>query len=89
VLSAFLERLPRSTRDAAALARGHDDRLQSDRVLVEAPVDRPVRHVVEGRHPSLGAPECLQVLAGHDVALAVSDTPGAWPCFEERTTDLM
>lgn len=89
LLSAFLDRLPRTTRDAAAAARHHDDKVKPDRTLVEALVDAPIRHVLEARHTSFAAPEALALLRKQDVALAVSDTPGKWPCFEEVTTDLM
>jgi uncharacterized protein YecE (DUF72 family) len=85
----FLELLPRTTREAAAIARGHDGKLAADRVVAETSVDLPVRHVLEPRHPSFGAREALDLLAAYDVGMVASDSPGAWPYFEERTTDLM
>ena len=41
--------------------------------------------MLEPRHPSFGDPEALALLRDHDVALAASDSPGAWPFFDEDT----
>jgi uncharacterized protein YecE (DUF72 family) len=85
----FLDLLPRTTKEAAEIARRHDDKLGADRVVTDAPVDVPVRHVLEPRHRSFGGRAALDLLAAHEVGLVASDSPGAWPYFEERTTDLM
>jgi uncharacterized protein YecE (DUF72 family) len=87
-VGAFLDLLPRTTRDAARMAQQHDDKLDGDRAVVETDVDRPVRHALEARHPSFGERRALDLLAGHGVALVASDSPGAWPYLEEGTTDL-
>jgi uncharacterized protein YecE (DUF72 family) len=86
-LAGFLRLLPRTTAEAAELARRHDDKLAADRAVTTAPVDRPVRHVLEPRHASFGEREALDLLAAHGVGLVASDSPGAWPYFEERTAD--
>jgi uncharacterized protein YecE (DUF72 family) len=88
-VAGFLAGLPRSTVAAAELAAEHDDKLSGDRVLAETDADRPVRHVLEPRHPSFGSDEAAGLLRAHDVGLVVSDSPGAWPCFERVTSDLM
>jgi uncharacterized protein YecE (DUF72 family) len=88
-LATFFELLPRSTGAAAELARQHDDKLAEDRVLTEAAVDRPIRHVLEARHRSFGDRAALDLLEKHEIALAVSDSPGTWPYLEERTAGLM
>ena len=85
----FLAALPRSTREAGRLARGHDGRLSGDRVLLEAPVDVPLRHAFEARHPSFFTDDAVAVLAAHEAALVLSDSPGKWPFVERRTTDFM
>ena len=85
----FLDLLPRTTKRAAEIARGHDDKLAPDRAVTDVAVDEPVRHVLEPRHPSFGERDALDLLAEHDVGLVASDSPGAWPYFEERTTDVM
>lgn len=86
VLADFLGGLPRTTADAAALARRHDDKVAPDESVTDATVDQPLRHALEPRHPSFGEPAAVDLLRDHDVALVTSDSPGAWPCFEERTT---
>jgi uncharacterized protein YecE (DUF72 family) len=85
----FLTGLPRTTSAAAELAARHDDKLSDDRVVLETDVDRPVRHVLEPRHPSFGSRPALDLLTEQEVGLVVSDSPGAWPLFEHRTADIM
>src|SRR5947199_133641 len=50
-LAGFFDRLPRSTGEAAWLARHHDERVK-DRAFVDALTDRPLRHALEVRHRS-------------------------------------
>ena len=87
-LAPFLAGLPRSTTAAAELARQHDDKLSGDRVLLETGGDRPVRHVLEPRHPSFASKAAADLLRAHDVGMVMSDSP-TWPCFERVTSDLM
>jgi uncharacterized protein YecE (DUF72 family) len=87
LVAGFLAALPRTTGEAGRLARRHDDRLAGERVLLEAPVDVPVRHAVEARHPSFFSDGAVALLAEHDVALVVADSPGTWPCEEHVTAD--
>jgi uncharacterized protein YecE (DUF72 family) len=88
-LASFFVLLPRSTAEAADLAGRHDDKVPAQRALVEAPVNRPIRHAMEVRHPSFRAPEAVACLTEHDVALVVADSPGKWPYLEETTSDFM
>ncbi|MEU4418691.1 DUF72 domain-containing protein [Nocardia salmonicida] len=88
-VDSFLRLLPRSTSAAADLAARHDDKLAPDRILLEAPVDRPLTHALEVRHSSFCEAEAVDLLREHDVALVVADSPGKWPYLEERTSDLM
>ncbi len=88
LIETFLELLPRDHRSAAALAARHDDKLAEDRAVTEATASGRLRHVLEPRHPSFGDPAAVAHLRRHDVALVLSDSPGAWPCFDEDTTDL-
>ncbi|HEX7354387.1 MAG TPA: DUF72 domain-containing protein [Mycobacteriales bacterium] len=83
-LGDFLGLLPRTTAQAADLARRHDARLDG-RALTDADADRPLRHAVEVRHPSFRTPEFTALLREHDVAVVVADTAGRWPLFTERT----
>ena len=56
--------------------------------MTECAVDQPIRHALEARHPSFGDAGRSTLLEEHDVALVASDSPGAWPYFEERTADV-
>ena len=85
----FLASLPRSTGAAQELAGRHTEKLGPERVHLEIDADRPLRHVLEPRHPSFGEPAALDLLRAHDVGLVVSDSPGTWPCFEVVTSDLV
>ena len=77
-LEAFLRRLPRSSLEAAELARRHDGRLKRG-ALVEAPVGVPYRHALEPRHPSWFQPACYALLRAHGCALVVADAAGLFP----------
>jgi uncharacterized protein YecE (DUF72 family) len=87
LVAGFLDLLPRTTGAAAGLARDHDDKLAADRALTTTDADRPLRHALEPRHASFGEPEAVELLRDRGVALVVSDSPGAWPCFDEVTAD--
>ena len=85
-LGAFIAMLPRSTAAAAALAAGHDERLEG-RAHVETDADRPLRHALEVRHESFRAPGFAELARAHQVAVVVADSAGTWPRFDELTTD--
>lgn len=87
-LASFLDRLPRSTGGAAALARHHDDKVTFE-PHTDVETDRPLRYALEARHPSFADPRCLALLRTHDIALVVADTAGKWPYLEELTTDFL
>src|SRR6478609_9202291 len=82
-LAAFLALLPRTTAAAAELAARHDERLTEDQAFTRVTVDRPLRHAMEVRHPSLASPEAVELLRAHDVALVVADSAGRFPAVEE------
>lgn len=86
LLTGFFARLPRSTADAALLASRHDERL-AGRAYTETPVDRPLRHALEVRHPSFTDPAVPDLLREHDVALVVADAAANWPYLEHVTSD--
>ncbi|MDT0166257.1 DUF72 domain-containing protein [Actinotalea sp. AC32] len=87
-LATFFRALPRTTTQAAALAAQHDERLDG-RAVTEADAERPLRHVLEVRHPTFETPELVDLLRAHDVGLVVADTAGRWPLIEEVTSDLV
>ncbi len=88
-LGAFFDLLPRTTLDAAALAKEHDAKVPDDRALTVAEVDQPIRHALEVRHHSFSTPETVDLLRAHDIAFVVADTAGRWPLVEQMTSDFM
>ncbi|WP_232212861.1 DUF72 domain-containing protein [Saccharomonospora saliphila] len=87
-LAAFFALLPRTTAEAAELARGHDDKLTFPPYLA-IDADRPLRHALEVRHPSFLARRCPDLLREHDISLVVADTAGTWPFLDEVTADFV
>jgi uncharacterized protein YecE (DUF72 family) len=87
-LSAFFAQLPRSTGEAAWLARRHDERL-TGRAWHDVAVDVPLRHALEVRHRSFLDPGFLPLLREHHIALVVADTAGRWPLIRAATTDVV
>jgi uncharacterized protein YecE (DUF72 family) len=85
----FFDQLPRTTGEAAALAKGHDAKVPADRALTEAPVDLPLRHALEVRHHSFATSDAVALLRAHDIAFVVADTAGRWPLVTEQTSDFM
>ncbi len=86
---AFFGLLPRTTREAARLAKKCDDRLlQAGRASFEAAVELPVRHVLEIRDESFATPEFISLLRRHEVGLVVADTV-EWPLLMDVTADLV
>jgi uncharacterized protein YecE (DUF72 family) len=84
--AAFFDSLPRTTAQAADVAKGHDERMEG-RALLECAVDIPLRHAIEVRHASFQTPEFVELLRAHDIALVCADTAGKWPMFEDVTSD--
>src|SRR6476620_2426107 len=66
-LAAFFDQLPRTQDEAAALAGGHDERMEG-RSLLECAVDIPLRHAIEVRHSSFQTPGFVQLCRRHDIA---------------------
>lgn len=87
-LAAFFARLPRSTGEAAWLARRHDERMKG-RSLVSADIDLPIRHALEVRHSSFKTPEFAGLLRENAVAVVVADTAGRWPMLRDVTADFV
>jgi len=85
-MDAFFARLPRTTAEAAYLARRHDERMK-DRAWTGTDADRPLRHAVEVRHPSFETSAFLDVSRAHNVAVVLADSPGRWPVIREATAD--
>jgi uncharacterized protein YecE (DUF72 family) len=87
-VASFLALLPRSTAEAAELAKGHDERLEG-RALTAADADRPLRHAMEVRHGSFVSAEFVELLRGAGVALVVADTAKRFPFVDDVTADFV
>jgi uncharacterized protein YecE (DUF72 family) len=87
-LSSFFDLLPRTTSDAARLARRHDHRLKG-RSYTTAPSHLPLRYALEVRHPSFQDPAFFALLRRHEVALCIADTAQRYPDFDEVTADFV
>lgn len=84
----FMSLLPRNGREALALARLHDRRLDG-RDYLRARTGLRIRHAVEVRHESFVTPAFVALLRSHKVALVVADTAGRWPLIEDITADFV
>ncbi|WP_308797074.1 DUF72 domain-containing protein [Agromyces silvae] len=88
LLDDFLAQLPRTRADAAALAAGHDERMEGRSWFAVDPHDTsPQRHAVEVRHPSFETAAWTDLLARHRVASVVADTAGRYPRLTATTAD--
>nr|WP_236797070.1 DUF72 domain-containing protein [Amycolatopsis sp. GM8] len=84
----FFALLPRSTREAAELAKEHDDKLKAE-AHTDPGGDRPLRHAVEVRHPSFRCAEYVNLLRDNGIASVVADSAGTWITLEEVTADFL
>jgi uncharacterized protein YecE (DUF72 family) len=86
-LESFFSLLPRTQKEAAKLARRHDERLDH-RSWFRVQDDRPLRHVIEIRHDSFVCEEFIGLLRKHNIALVVADTV-EWPLLMDVTADFV
>jgi uncharacterized protein YecE (DUF72 family) len=84
----FFEILPRTTNEAAELAKLHNEKLRG-RAWTQADARRPLRYAVEIRHPSFLVPEFFAFLRDYQATFVFADTAGKWPYAEELTADLV
>ncbi|MBI4943662.1 MAG: DUF72 domain-containing protein [Actinobacteria bacterium] len=89
-LEAFLDLLPQTHGEAAALGAGHDEKVEGRALTTTATPDLPLRHALEVRHASFGAAAAdgrlLDVLTRRGVALVTADTAGKWPWLAHLTS---
>jgi uncharacterized protein YecE (DUF72 family) len=86
-LEAFFRLLPRTTAEAADLAKCHDHRL-AGRAWTNAVTERPLRHAIEIRHPGFLDPDLVALLRRHGIALVFADAVD-WPYAEDVTADFL
>jgi uncharacterized protein YecE (DUF72 family) len=87
----FFAKLPRTHAEAAALARGHDERLKgraATEVAEGVGAKTPIRHAIEIRDESFACEEFVQLLREHGIALVVADTVD-WPLLFDVTADFL
>jgi uncharacterized protein YecE (DUF72 family) len=84
----FLDRLPRTTLQAAELAGHHDARV-ADRAFLTPDADRPIEYALEVRHESYRDKRLLALLREQSVALVVADSAGRWPQMFDVTAGLV
>src|SRR6478609_8358193 len=80
----FFAMLPRSTGEAARLARKHGPQV-AGRAHLRTDEDVPLRHAVEVRHDSFVSEAFFDLLVRHRLAAVVADTAGHFPYFEDVT----
>jgi uncharacterized protein YecE (DUF72 family) len=86
-LQSFFNLLPRTQSEAAALARGHDQRLKG-RSWLEFEADLPIRHAIEIRHASCECTDFISLLRRNRIGLVVADTV-EWPLLMDITADFV
>jgi len=86
-LERFFEMLPRTTTEAARLARRHEARMKG-RSWTRSDADRPIRHALEIRHDSFKDPAFIRLLRRHRIGLVVADTV-EWPLLMDTTADFV
>lgn len=88
LFESFLEQLPQTTDQAAALARQHDSHLHGH-ASMKAYKKKALRHAVEIRHESFIDPAFVRLLKRYNTALVIADTAGKWPYREDVTSDFV
>jgi len=83
----FLEMLPRTTTEAAALARTRNRERMDGKEHLETDAERPVRHVIEVRNYSFDDQRFADQLQAHGVAMVLGDSAGRWPKLDWVTAD--
>jgi uncharacterized protein YecE (DUF72 family) len=86
-LETFFQTLPRSTAEAARMARRHGPRMKG-RSWTRTDADRPIRHALEIRHDSFRDPAFIRLLRRHRIGLVVADTV-EWPLLMDATADFV
>ena len=86
-LGAFLALLPRTHKDAAELARQHDERLRN-RCWFDVQQNVRMRHAIEVRHESFVNEAFVRLLRRYGAGLVVADTV-EWPLLMDVTASFV
>ena len=84
----FMAALPKDMATAARLGTGHSTWLEG-RTYLTPTENLPMRHAIEGRHPSFKSPEFISLARRHGIAVVFGDTAGRWPYMEDVTSDFI
>lgn len=87
----FMKSLPRTLGEASYLAKGYSTWLEG-RTFLDLSRDLknyPMRHAIEGRHPSFKSEEFIMMARETGVAVVIGDTAGRWPYIEDITSDFL
>ncbi len=86
-LELFFALLPRTRKQAAELARKHDERLDQ-RSWFQVDHDAALRHAIEIRHESFVNEKFIKLLRRHGMGLVVADTV-EWPLLMDLTSSFV
>jgi uncharacterized protein YecE (DUF72 family) len=86
-LEAFFAMLPRTHKEAARLAKKHDERLDG-KSWFRVQQDRPLRHAIEIRNETFVCEEFIALLRKHNIALVAADTV-EWPLLMDVTANFV
>lgn len=86
-LDSFFSILPRTHKEAANLARSHDQRVEG-RSWFDVKKDRPLRYALEIRNDTFVGEEYIALLRKHKIASVVADTV-EWPLLMDVTADFV
>jgi uncharacterized protein YecE (DUF72 family) len=86
-LEQFFALLPRTLKQAAELARNHEDRLK-DRSWFQVRKDAALRHALEIRHESFVTEKFIRLLRRYGVGSVVADTV-EWPLLMDVTSNFV
>jgi len=84
----FFQLLPKTTKQAALLARRHDAKLKT-RAWLKAKCNRALRYCVEIRHASFLVPDFFELLREFNIAFVFADTAGKWPYAADLTANFV
>ena len=86
-LDHFFNALPKTHKQASALAKRHDRRLDG-RAWHSSRIDRPLQYAVEIRHESFVAEAFIHLLRRHGIGLVVADSV-EWPLLMDVSADFV
>jgi uncharacterized protein YecE (DUF72 family) len=87
-LEKFFELLPKDSKAAAKLARGHSSRIDG-RAETKPQGNHRFRHAFEFRHPSFNNRDFLALMKEHGIAAAISHASSKSAGIEEVTADFV